>query len=71
MARKLCPYPQTAVYKGTGSKDDAANYSCSGSLDTRQTLCDSVRTKFKLENKRNLDFASLGIDPSVCPGLAP
>jgi hypothetical protein len=69
--RKLCPYPQTAVYKGTGNKDDAANYSCSGSLDTRQTLCDSVRTKFKLENKRNLDFASLGIDPSVCPGLAP
>jgi feruloyl esterase len=24
----LCPYPQTAVYKGTGSADDAANFTC-------------------------------------------
>lgn len=27
--RLLCPYPQVAVYKGTGSTDDAANFSCS------------------------------------------
>ncbi len=26
--RPLCPYPQTAVYKGSGSTDDAANFSC-------------------------------------------
>ena len=26
--RPLCPYPQIAVYKGTGSTDDAANFSC-------------------------------------------
>lgn len=26
--RPLCPYPQTAHYKGTGSTDDAANFSC-------------------------------------------
>lgn len=24
----LCPYPQTAVYKGTGSTDDAASFTC-------------------------------------------
>jgi feruloyl esterase len=24
----LCPYPQVAVYKGTGSPEDAANFSC-------------------------------------------
>jgi tannase/feruloyl esterase len=24
----LCPYPQAAVYKGTGSTDDAANFAC-------------------------------------------
>ncbi len=28
--RPLCPYPQDAVYKGTGSIDDAANFSCIG-----------------------------------------
>jgi len=27
--RPLCPYPLVAKYKGTGSADDAANYSCS------------------------------------------
>jgi len=26
--RPLCPYPQTAVYKGSGSTDDAANFAC-------------------------------------------
>ena len=24
----LCPYPQTAKYKGTGSIDEAANFAC-------------------------------------------
>jgi feruloyl esterase len=28
MTRPLCPYPQRAVYKGTGSTNDAANYTC-------------------------------------------
>jgi feruloyl esterase len=26
--RPLCPYPQVAVYQGTGSVDDAANFAC-------------------------------------------
>jgi feruloyl esterase len=26
--RPLCPYPQVATYKGSGSTDDAANFSC-------------------------------------------
>jgi feruloyl esterase len=26
--RPLCPYPQVAGYKGTGSIDDAANFTC-------------------------------------------
>lgn len=28
--RPLCPFPQHAVYKGTGSIDDAANFVCAG-----------------------------------------
>jgi hypothetical protein len=69
--RLLCPYPKTAVYKGSGSTEDAANYSCAGSLDTQQVVCDSVRTKFKEENKNALDFASLGVNPASCPALTP
>ena len=26
--RPICPYPQTAIYKGTGSTDEAASFSC-------------------------------------------
>ena len=26
--RPLCPYPQVAIYKGSGSTDEAANFSC-------------------------------------------
>jgi feruloyl esterase len=26
--RPLCPYPQAAIYRGAGSTDDAANFSC-------------------------------------------
>jgi Tannase and feruloyl esterase len=26
--RPLCPYPQVATYKGSGSIDDAANFHC-------------------------------------------
>ena len=26
--RPLCVYPQTAVYKGSGSTDDATNFNC-------------------------------------------
>jgi feruloyl esterase len=26
--RSLCPFPQQAVYKGTGNTDDAASFTC-------------------------------------------
>jgi hypothetical protein len=28
MTRPLCPYPQTAKYKGSGDTNDAANFVC-------------------------------------------
>ncbi|MGE5645320.1 MAG: tannase/feruloyl esterase family alpha/beta hydrolase [Acidobacteriota bacterium] len=31
MTRPLCPYPQQAVYKGSGSTNDAANFICKAS----------------------------------------
>ena len=27
-SRPLCPYPQVAIYKGSGDTNDAANFSC-------------------------------------------
>jgi len=67
--RPLCPYPQTASYKGSGSTDDAANFTCTGNLETPKVLCDSLRTKYKFENADALDTTSLGIDASVCTGI--
>src|SRR5207249_7077429 len=31
--RPLCPYPKTAIYNGSGSTDDAANFHCGGDLE--------------------------------------
>lgn len=33
MTRPLCPYPKRAVYRGTGSTNDAANFTCKGKGD--------------------------------------
>ena len=33
LTRPLCPYPQTAVYNGSGSVTDAANWQCGGDLE--------------------------------------
>jgi len=67
--RPLCPYPQTAYYKGSGSTDDAANFVCTGNLETPKVLCDSLRTKYKFENADAIDKTSLGIDASLCTGI--
>jgi feruloyl esterase len=37
-SRPLCPFPQVALYKGSGSIDDAANFACgSAKGDVRST----------------------------------
>jgi hypothetical protein len=66
--RPLCPYPQTAVYKGSGSVDDAANFSCSGNLETRETVCDSVLVKYKQEVNGPHDFLANNTDAGACRG---
>jgi feruloyl esterase len=31
-SRPICPYPQVAIYKGSGSTDEAANFTCASKL---------------------------------------
>jgi hypothetical protein len=40
--RPLCPYPQNARYKGTGSTSDAANFVCSQDDDDLPTNFDEA-----------------------------
>jgi TonB family protein len=40
MTRPLCPYPETATYKGTGDTNDAANFECTHDAEIAHTLKD-------------------------------
>ncbi|HSW24771.1 MAG TPA: tannase/feruloyl esterase family alpha/beta hydrolase [Burkholderiaceae bacterium] len=64
--RPLCPYPQTAIYKGSGSTDDAANFACGGNLETREEVCDSVLVKYKHEVNGPLDYREGGTSRGEC-----
>jgi hypothetical protein len=64
--RPLCPYPQTAIYNGSGSVDDAANFRCGGNLETRRIVCADVLTRYKNEARGQLDFGGTGVDRAEC-----
>jgi hypothetical protein len=64
--RPLCPYPQTAIYNGSGSTDDAANFHCGGNLETRETVCESVLVKYKKEVNGPLDYLEGATVPAEC-----
>ena len=64
--RPLCPYPQTAIYNGSGDTNNAANFHCGGNLETAQTVCADVLTKYKHEADGHLDFRGSGVNRRAC-----
>jgi len=64
--RPLCPYPQTAIYNGTGSIDDANSFHCGGGLETRQVVCNDVLVRYKHEVHGTLDFSGTDLIPADC-----
>jgi len=66
--RPLCPYPQRAIYNGTGSTDDAANFHCGGNLEKRRVVCADVLTKYKHEANGHLDYDGTGVNRNACEG---
>jgi hypothetical protein len=64
--RPLCPYPQTAIYNGSGSTDDASNFHCGGNLEKREIVCADVLTKYKHEVNGPLDFSGTGVNRYQC-----
>lgn len=68
--RPLCPYPQTAVYNGTGSTDDAANFHCGDNLEKLHTVCEDALTEYKDEVEGDLDFTGMGVNPVACRATA-
>jgi hypothetical protein len=64
--RPLCPYPETAIYNGTGSTDDASNFHCGGNLEAPQLVCADALTQYKQEVRGFLDFRSTGVTSKEC-----
>jgi hypothetical protein len=71
LTRPVCPYPQTAVYLGSGSVTASNNWICGGNLEKNQVdgkpvPCADVLAKFKDELRGPLDYAGSGVDPKTC-----
>jgi hypothetical protein len=64
--RLLCPFPQTAIYNGTGNTDVASSWHCGGNLETHDAVCDDLRTKFGRENKNDLAIREVGAEHEYC-----
>jgi feruloyl esterase len=61
---RLCPFPQKALYIG-GPTDNTNSYVCGGDLQTKEVICDGLRTVYKHENEDNLQ-AYGQYNPSTC-----
>lgn len=64
--RPVCPFPQAAIYNGTGSIDDIKSFHCGGNLQNQAVACNDVRTAFEQENTRRLDFEGVGLTAAAC-----
>jgi hypothetical protein len=64
--RPLCPFPQTAIYKGDGSTDVAGSFTCGGDLETVHVTCGDLRTAYKHEDGPFLNYAEVGVSPNLC-----
>lgn len=64
---KGCPFPQWAIYNGSGDTSDPNSYTCGGNLQTKETICDTLRTPYKHEDTHR--FQSYGkYNVSACVG---
>ena len=79
LTRPLCPYPQTALYNGSGAVTDAASWHCGGDLEKnvpvgvplsgppgQPVACYDVLVKYKHEVNGPLDYENSGVDPAMC-----
>lgn len=51
---KGCPFPQWAIYDGSGDTSDPNSYTCGGNLQTKEMICDTLRTPYKHEDAKRL-----------------
>src|SRR5437667_1634393 len=64
-SRPMCPYPQVAIYNGSGDTKAFASWHCGGDLKTKETVCMDLVTKFQKETLNSLDTNGLA-NPATC-----
>jgi len=69
LTRPLCPYPQTAIYNGSGDIYEASSFHCGGDLEIPSTVCADVLVKYKHEVNGDLDFQGTGVNKEICEHL--
>jgi hypothetical protein len=63
--RPLCPFPQTAVYNGSGNPNLASSFTCGGNVQTKDNVCQAIVTKYKHESEDDLQ-AYGKYNPAAC-----
>jgi hypothetical protein len=56
-SRPMCPYPQTALYNGSGDPKLFASWHCGGNIETRANACMDRVVKYQHETGRHLEDA--------------
>jgi hypothetical protein len=52
--RMACPFPQQAIYDGTGNPNLASSWKCGGNAQTKENVCQSIVTPYKHESEDQL-----------------
>jgi hypothetical protein len=52
--RPLCPFPQKAIYNGTGDPNLESSFHCGGDVQTKEAICEGLVTKYKMETQNSL-----------------
>jgi len=64
-SRPLCPWPQTAIYNGSGDPNRIESFHCGGNVETKETECLALLAKFQKETSNAYD-TSARRNPATC-----
>ena len=64
-SRPLCPWPQTAIYNGSGDPNNIASFHCGGNVETKETECLALVAKFQKETSNAYD-TNARRNPATC-----
>lgn len=64
-SRPMCPWPQTAIYNGSGDPNKTESFRCGGNVETKDTECLDLIAKFQKETSNAYD-TNARRNPATC-----